>query len=93
LYKVRFNGTPPLAETVFGLLGSVQSTTALARATQANDFVLFNRELVIIRDFFPNTDRLFGIDHNFFLAFDRDDSGIAIWLVNDTISLKKLKSK
>jgi hypothetical protein len=82
-----------LAETTFGLLGSIQSTTALARATQANDFVFFNWELVIVRDLFSDTNRLFGIDHNFFLAFDRDDSGIAIRLFNNTISLKKSKLK
>ena len=61
-------------------IGLVESASALAGSTQTNNLVFFDREFVIVSNFFPHSDWLFGIDHNFLVAFDGDNSGVAIRL-------------
>lgn len=60
--------------------GLVERSTALRRTTQALDFLVFNRELVVVGDFFIHVDRLLRINNNLFQTFNCDDLGIAIGL-------------
>lgn len=58
----------------------IECASTLTGTTEADDFVFFDGELIIVCDFLTNTDRLFGIDDNLLLSFDRDDSCITIGL-------------
>lgn len=58
----------------------VEGSSAALRATQTWDFVLFNGELVIIRDLLVYTDRLLGVYHNLLLGLDGDHFGVAVGL-------------
>ena len=62
------------------LASLIKCSATLSRATEAGNFVLFDREFVIVRYFLADSDGLFGVDDNFFLALDSDDTSITIGL-------------
>ena len=62
------------------LAGLIKCSATLSRATEAGNFVLFDREFVIVRNFLADSDGLFGVDDNFFLSFDSDDTSVTIGL-------------
>ncbi len=58
----------------------VEGSSAVLCATQTWDFVLFNWELVIIRDLLVHTDRLLGVYDYLLLGLDGDHFGVAVGL-------------
>lgn len=63
-----------------GLGHLVEGSSAVLRATQTWDFVLFNGKLVIIRDFLVHTNRLLGVYDDLLLGLDGNHFGIAVGL-------------
>ena len=66
------------------MIGLVKSSLALQSTTQANDFLFFDGELVIVGDFFSTRDRLLRVDNNFLTVFYRYDLGITVGLKGTT---------
>lgn len=58
----------------------VEGSSAVLRATQTWDFVLFNGELVIICDLLIHTDGLLGVYDYLLLGFNGDHFGVAVGL-------------
>lgn len=58
----------------------VEGSSAVLRAAQTWDFVLFNGKLVIIRDLLVHTDRLLGVYDDLLLGLDGNHFGIAVGL-------------
>lgn len=58
----------------------VEGSSAVLCATQTRDFVLFNGELVIIRDLLVHTDRLLGVYDYLLLGLNGDHFGVAVGL-------------
>jgi hypothetical protein len=60
----------------------VESSLALRSATQANDFLVFDGEFVVVGDLLPARDWLLRINHNFLAVLQVDDFRIAVRLEN-----------
>lgn len=58
----------------------VEGSSAVLCTTQTRDFVLFNGELVIIRDLLVHTNRLLGVYDYFLLGLNGDHFGVAVGL-------------
>lgn len=63
---------------------SVEGTPALRSSAKARDFIILQWEFIIISNFFINSYRLFTVDYDLLLAFDRDYFCV-------TIRLKEIK--
>lgn len=61
-----------------GLL--IEKAATLGRSAEANNFLLFQGKLVVVRDFLANTNWLLRVDDNFLLSLDGDHFSIAIRL-------------
>lgn len=61
-----------------GLL--IEKAATLGRSAEANNFLLFEGKLVVVRDFLANTNWLLRVDDNFLLPLDGDHFSIAIRL-------------
>lgn len=48
----------------------IESTPTLGRAAEAGNLIILQWEFIIVGNLFVNTDWLFAINHNFFLALD-----------------------
>ena len=59
---------------------SIKEALAISGAAVAWDFVLLDRELVIVRDFLPLGNVTLGKDHNLFLSIRHQDIRVAIGL-------------
>ena len=46
------------------------------------DFLIFDRELVIISDLLPDSYWLLRVDHDLVLPINLDHFGVAVWLQN-----------
>ena len=46
------------------------------------DFLIFDREFVIISDLLPDSYWLLRVDHDLVLPINLDDFGVAVWLQN-----------
>ena len=68
----------------FFLFLLIEIFSAIFRCAEAQNFFVFNREFVVISDFFSVGNGLFGVNDNFLLAVNGNDFSI-------TIRLKKEK--
>lgn len=71
----------------------VQCSTAVLCSTQARNLVLLEGELVVVGDFFIDSDGLLGVDHDLLLGLDGDDLGVTIWLQTQTNKRRMSKSR
>ena len=53
------------------------------------DFLIFDRELVIISDLLPDSYWLLRVDHDLVLPINLDHFGVAVWLQNKVGKLLK----
>lgn len=65
---------------------SVKGTPALRSSTKARDLIILQWEFVVVSDFLVNSYRLFAVDYNLLLAFNRDYFCVTIWLKEKNVS-------
>lgn len=70
----------------------VEGASTLRRTAQTRNLLVFQRELVVVRDFLVHTNRLLRIYHNLLLALNGNDLCVTVRLEQKCFEVNALSS-